>query len=162
MSVSEENFKELMSNFASGVTVVTVEHEETLTGLTVSSFASVSLDPPLVLVCIENDARTNKLLKNDIGFTVNILSEKQTELSKRFARPGLSMEERLEGISYGRVDTGGPVLTDCLAWLECEPYDKTVAGDHTIYVGKVIDGDVLEEGSPLLYHQGEYGQYRSR
>jgi len=158
--VSKDSFKEILGEYATSVTVVTTRIEDRMAGLTVSSFCSVSLTPPLVLVCIEKNARSNNLLAEGADFTVNILRSDQTDVSQRFAEPGLSMEDRLENLQYSLPDRGGPILTDSLAWITCEQYETTDGGDHVIYVGKVLNGDTATEGEPLLYHNGEYGSFQ--
>jgi flavin reductase (DIM6/NTAB) family NADH-FMN oxidoreductase RutF len=157
--VSEELFKSILSCYATSVTVVTVHHDDKFAGLTVSSFCSVSLSPPLVLISIENEARTNTLLKDGADFTVNLLNQDQETVSQQFAEPGLSIDDRLENISYSLPSRGGPILTESLAWLICEQYETCDGGDHTIYVGEIIEGQKEAPGDPLLYYQGEYGSF---
>jgi len=157
MSLQEDRFKSILSQLASGVTVVTVQEEDVIHGLTVNSFSSVSLDPQLLLICIEEETRTNGFLERGTGFTVNILSRDQQDLSRKFARPGLSMEERLRTVSVTEHDVGGPHFAGSLAWINCEQEDAFPAGDHIIYVGRVVDGKPLNrDAEPLLYLRGEY------
>lgn len=159
MSVSREQFVRLMSTFASGVTIVTTRADDHPHGLTVSAFCSVSLDPPLVLICIGNDTRSRAALDTSDDFTVNILSRDQKYLSERFARSQLSMEKRLEDVTFQTTDNGGIRFERSLAWLECEHADRLEAGDHTIYVGEVVGGEVRDGADPLIYHEGEYGGF---
>lgn len=158
---SNADFKEIMSQYATSVTVVTTRNDDDIAGLTVSSFCSVSLDPPLILVCIETDARSNEILQQQNHFTVNILQDNQEEVSQRFAEPGLDIDKRLQNINYSLPDKSGPILTDSLAWMICRQYDTHPAGDHRIYVGEVIEGQPENEGNPLLYYDGEYGSFES-
>jgi flavin reductase (DIM6/NTAB) family NADH-FMN oxidoreductase RutF len=157
--VSEEQFKSLLGEYATTVTVVTTQIEDRKAGLTVSSFCSVSLTPPLVLICVEKEARTNKLLVEGADFTVNILRDDQTEVSQRFAEPGLAIEDQLRNLNYSLPERGGPILTESLAWMTCEQYETTDGGDHVIYVGEVLEGQPETEGNPLLYYQGDYGSF---
>ncbi|MFB6347595.1 MAG: flavin reductase family protein [bacterium] len=159
MSIDEEDFKHCVSNFATGVTVVTLEWQNDHLGLTVSSFCSVSLDPPLVSICIEKDARTHDPLLEGAGFTVNFLTEDQKPISKRFARPGLSMEKRFDETECTSHEIGGPVIQGGLGWIACEEYDHFPGGDHTVFLGKVMEGENYSDEPPLLYFKGDYGEY---
>lgn len=159
MSVDREQFVRLMSTFASGVTVVTTRAGDHPHGLTVSAFCSVSLDPPLVLICIGNDTRSRAALDRSDAFTVNILSAEQEHLSERFARSQLSMEKRLEDVPYHTTQNGGIRFEGSLAWLECRHADRLESGDHTIYIGEVVEGEVTDGADPLIYHEGEYGRF---
>lgn len=161
MGVDREQFVRLMAKFASGVTIVTTEVNGEPHGLTVSAFSSVSLDPPLVLVCIGNDTRSRAALDQSDAFTVNVLSTEQRRLSDRFARSQLSMERRLEEVDYKHTENGGIAFENALAWFECEQVEQTVRGDHTVYVGEVVEGRVIDDEAPLLYYEGEYGRYVS-
>lgn len=160
MPVSEDDFKQLMGRFASGVTIVTVEQDGERHGLTVSDFASVSLSPPLVLINIEKEARSHAPLKNGAGFTVNILKSSQQSLGLTFAEPGLSMEKRFSEGDFVGGNHGGPHLEDALAWFRCEQVNAYDGGDHTIFVGRVEEGHSSGEGEPLLYYEGEFGSFR--
>lgn len=163
MSIKDGAFKSILSQFATGVTVVTVQEQEDIHGLTVNAFSSVSLDPQLVLICIEEESRTNKFLDRGSGFTVNILSNDQKKLSQSFARPGLSMEERLRDVSYSEHEVGGPHFKDVIAWLSCRQQHAFPAGDHIIYVGRVIDGALPNaDADPLVYLQGDYRELASK
>lgn len=159
MSVDREQFVRLMSRFASGVTVVTTRSDSEPHGLTVSAFASVSLDPPMVLICIGNDTRSRAALDEAHAYTVNILSTRQRRLSDRFARSQLSMEKRLEGVDYDTTESGGILFEDSLAWFECRQVERIEGGDHTIYLGEVVAGEVTDGADPLLYYTGEYGRF---
>lgn len=159
MSIDEDQFKHCVSNFATGVTVVTLEWEGSYLGLTVSSFCSVSLDPPLVSICVETDARTHPPLANGAGFTVNFLTEDQEDVSQRFAKPGLSMEKRFEDTNYTPHEIGGPVLDGGLGWIACESHDQFPGGDHSVFLGRVMEGENYSDEPPLLYFKGEYGEY---
>lgn len=159
MTIGKDDFKHCVSNFATGVTVVTLESEDAYLGLTVSSFCSVSLDPPLVSICVETDARTHPPLTDGAGFTVNFLTEDQQAVSKRFAKPGLSMEKRFQNTDFTTNDIGGPVIEGSLGWIACEGYDQFPGGDHSIFLGKVMEGKNHTDKPPLLYFKGDYGEY---
>ena len=155
---SPELFRRVMGSFPTGITVVTVEREPgQVHGMTANSFTSVSLDPLLILVCIDHNARLLSYLEEQRRFGVNILKDTQQHLSAHFAKPQLDFaeEERL-GIRFQWTSTGIPLLEDALAHLACNVIEQHVSGDHTIFVAEVESLD-LEEGEPLLYHRGKYG-----
>lgn len=155
MSIDSTTFKGIMARFASGVTIVTVQYEGQRHGLTASSFCSLSLDPPLVLVCVGKHAYSHDLIASSKAFAVNILSEAQQEWGVRFANPRIT--NRFAGIAHRKASTGSPILSDCLAWVDCTLHQAYDAGDHTIFIGRVVAGDMLAEEqliemSPLLYY----------
>jgi flavin reductase (DIM6/NTAB) family NADH-FMN oxidoreductase RutF len=159
-AVSKDDFKAIMSSFGSGVTVVTtVDGAGKLSGITVSAFSSLSLDPPLCLVCIDKRAASSAALTESKKFAVNILSDQQEAVSNGFAR---SVADKFAEVNHeaGPV-TGCPVLPEALAWMECEVTDITAGGDHDIFVGKLVNVQV-NEGKPLLYWGGAYGDITSR
>lgn len=136
MVVDESTFKDLMARFPAGVTVVTTERDGQRHGLTVSAFASVSLDPPLVLACIDVDAESHDMIADSGVYGVSFLSEKQADLSDRFA--GFhDVDDRFEGIEATTLQTGAPLLADALAVADCTVEKAVEAGDHTIFVGRV-------------------------
>lgn len=153
MPVSKDEFRAAMSRFASGVTVVTTKTEANQpSGLTVSSFASLSLEPPLVLVCIDKRASIHDLLTEGRYFAVNVLAEAQEILSRRFAARDT---DRFSGVGYAEGVTGVPVLSDVLAAIECRIVHAYSGGDHTIIVGEV-ERTFVSEGKPLTYFRGGY------
>ena len=144
-----------MGRFASGVTVVTVKGEDDRpNGMTVSAFSSVSLDPPLILVCIDKRAGVHDYLKEGNHFAVNILGEEQEVISRRFASKA---EDRFDGIGYKDGTTGAPLLDGAIAYLECRVVHEHAGGDHTIVVGEVIFANATD-GKPLAYFRGGYAQ----
>lgn len=155
MSVSPDEFRSVLGRFPSGVTVVTTKgDDESDQGMTVSAFCSLSLDPPLVLICIEKTASVHEALTSAPGFVVNILSEKQEPIARRFSIVGI---DRFEGIGFSRSGSGIAVLDDALAVIECTRSALHDAGDHTIVVGEVEAGRA-ENGRPLLYYRGGYAE----
>ena len=156
MSVTQSDFRRAMGCFATGVTVVTVDYEGTLQGMTANAFCSVSLDPLLVLVCVDRKARTHAHLHLKKRFGVNILAADQREISDYFALVESSrVETEKVGARFGRTSHGTPVLHGALAYLECRLHSAQDAGDHTIFIGEVEDV-VVREGQPLVYFQGQY------
>jgi len=158
MAVSSEEFRTALSHFPAGVTITTIRAGDELHGLTVSAFASVSAEPPLVTVVIDNRHRAKQLLEvPDAVFAVNFLRHDQQELSNRFA--WLKDEDRFAHGTWGVAATGAPILADALAWLDCRIYARYPAGTHTVYIGEVVASRVPEEGvTPLVYWQRGYRQ----
>lgn len=150
--IDESLFRQVMSRFASGVTVVTTAHEARLAGLTVSSFASLSLQPTLVLICIDRRAGSHDVIAAAGQFAVNILSEGQEYLSRRFASDEAT--KFTEGTFY-LSERGLPLLHGALAHIECVLHSALPGGDHTIYVGEVMAARCFE-GRPLLYYRSGY------
>lgn len=152
--IDEALFKLAMSHFASGVTVVTTSHEEVLYGMTVASFASLSLHPPLVVVCIESSAKTHDAIGAAGKFGVSILSADQADVSGRFAS---RVEERFAGVAIRHGDLGVPLIEGAICTLECTLHGTLPGGDHTIFVGEVVHA-ATTEGAPLLYFRSGYHQ----
>jgi flavin reductase (DIM6/NTAB) family NADH-FMN oxidoreductase RutF len=156
LMLDADTFRSVLGRFASGVTIVTVRDGDGRDhGMTVSAFSSVSLVPPLVLVCIEQTATTHDPLLASPHFAVNILAADQEPLSRRFASD--DEEKRFDGVGYTRGITGAVLLDDVLAYLECERVGEHPAGDHTIIVGEV-QAAVANPDRPLLYYRGGYAQ----
>lgn len=164
MPISSESFRDALRHFPAGVTVVTIKSpaSEDVHGLTVSAFASVSPDPPLILVSIDHRATAYELLETaGASFAVNILAQDQMELSNRFA--WLKDEDRFGEGDWDTAVTGAPVLKDALAWLDCTVYSRFSAGSHTIYLGEVqASGVPRPEGYPLIYWNRGYRQLTHR
>ena len=160
MPITSESFRDVMRHFPSGVTVVTIKSpaSEVVHGLTVSSFASVSPEPPLVLVSIDHRATAYTLLEAaGASFAVNILAHDQMELSNRFA--WLKDEDRFGQGEWTTAATGAPILIDALAWLDCTVYSRFSAGTHTIYIGEVqASGVARPDVKPLVYWNRGYRQ----
>ncbi len=158
MPIDEAAFKSAMSHFASGVTVVTTEHEGRLYGMTVASFASLSLRPPLVLICIEKTVKTHDAIAAAGKFGVSILRADQADVSSRFAS---RTEDKFSGVEITRGGTlDVPLIAGALTTIECEVYDQLPGGDHSIFVGRVVDAQ-MREGIPLLYFRSGYREMHS-
>lgn len=143
-----------MGHFASGVTVVTTALDGVLYGLTVSSFASLSLDPQLVLVSIDHSVGSHAAIHESGLFAVNILREDGERLSRHFATRDSA---KFKGIAYQTGQTGVPLLDDALATIECRVVQEAAGGDHTIFIGEVVSTNA-SEGKPLLYYRSGYHQ----
>ncbi|MCG3120839.1 MAG: Flavin-dependent monooxygenase, reductase subunit HsaB [bacterium] len=162
MSINPDLFRQVMSQFATGVTIVTTSAGEERHGLTANSFCSVSLAPPLVLVCVDKKAQSHALIKKGRNFAVNILAAGQETLSRRFATNNLSAAERFAGLKFHREVTGAPILQASLAWLDCQLFAAYPGGDHTIFVGKVVALGRHKANAPLLYFHSRYQKLNPR
>jgi flavin reductase len=156
MAASSEDFRRALRHFPAGVTLVTIRAGEVIHGLTVSAFASVSPDPPLISVIVDHRHKATPLLEAPGAvFAVNILRDDQMDLSNRFA--WLKDEDRFKAGDWGRGATGAPILRDALAWMDCTLHSHHAAGTHTIYVGEVQAVGVPEPGAaPLVYWNQGY------
>lgn len=151
--IGPDEFRRLLGLFATGVTVVTTcDADARPTGLTVSAFASLSLDPPLVLVCVDHKSQTYPALLERGWFVVNVLTADQEAISRRFATTRL---DKFDGVPYRPSAQGLPRLEAALAHIECVTVSTHLAGDHTIFVGRV-EGATFGTGHPLLYYRGTY------
>jgi flavin reductase (DIM6/NTAB) family NADH-FMN oxidoreductase RutF len=157
MGVTQAEFRKAMGSFATGVTVITVDCEGEVHGMTANAFTSVSLDPLLVLVCVDHRARTHAHLTARKRFGVNVLAENQRAISEYYADPSPTHQhaEREAGARFDRTQHGTPVLHSALAYLECRLHTAQDAGDHTIFIAEVEDV-VVRQGDPLVYFRGEY------
>ena len=152
--IGADDFRKVLSHFGSGVTIVTTsDADKRPTGLTCSSFASVSLDPPLILVCVDHKAQSFPALRESGRFAVNILSSGQEAVSRRFATSKII--DKFDGVAHTITDLGLPLLHEALAHLECTTVNTHVEGDHTIFVGRV-ERISVPGGEPLLYFRGKY------
>jgi flavin reductase (DIM6/NTAB) family NADH-FMN oxidoreductase RutF len=163
MDVTQAEFRKAMGSFATGVTVITVDCEGEVHGMTANAFTSVSLDPLLVLVCVDHRARTHTHLNARKRFGVNVLAENQRAVSEYYADPSPTHQhaEREAGARFDRTQHGTPVLHDALAYLECRLHSAQDEGDHTIFIAEVEDV-VVRQGDPLLYFRGEYRKIGTR
>ena len=156
MPVSQDDFRQVLGRFATGVTIITLKSGREIHGLTVNSFASVSLDPPLILICIQKNVSSHTFFSDGAGFVVNILSRDQQEWSNRFANSELSGPERFQGVDYRETDSGIPILDGNLGHLECKVANRIQAGDHTIFIGEVIHAETASANPPLLFYESQY------
>lgn len=156
MPVDDAQFKLAMSHFASGVTVVTTEQEGTPFGMTVAAFSSLSLHPPLVLVCIEKSVRTHEAIAAAGKFGVSILNGTQADISNRFASRS---EDKFSGVATHRGTTGVPLIDGAITTLECTLREQLPGGDHSVFVGEVVAIETAE-GAPLVYYRSGYRELR--
>lgn len=156
MAVSSGQLRSVMRLWATGVTLVTSHDGGRPHGMTVSSFTSISLDPPLILVSLENGSRTHRLVRQSGAFAVSILEETQGDLADCFAGRVPDEGDRFAGVPYTTAETGAPIPKGCLAYLDCRLVSTHAAGNHTLFIGEVVAARVRRAGRPLLYYQRAY------
>lgn len=153
MAVDKNEFRRVLARYAAGVTVVTTKGaDDKPYGLTATAFTSVSLEPPLVLVCIGKASESYAHFEAQRIFAVNFLRHSQRELSQHFAASG---GDKFAHVRWTSHATGAPVLLDALGWVDCRITASHDAGDHTIHIGEVLAADAHDDG-PLLYYAGKY------
>ena len=156
MPVEADALRQVMAHYASGVTVVTALHSEGFHGMTATAFCSVSLEPPLVLVCIDNLSVTQSYVAEAGSFGISILSRGQAFLADRFAGRAPLVDPQFDGVPYHREATGVPLLDGALAWLDCRVVSAFDAGDHTIFVGQVEAAGSSTVGEPLVFFRSAF------
>lgn len=159
-SIPTDQFRALMASFAAGVTVVTTrDGAGGLWGLTATAFSSLSLDPPLCLVCIDRRTASHRPLADSRRFAVSVLTDQQQDVSNHFAS---KLADKFAGVAWqpGPV-TEVPVLSEALAWMECDVDAIHEGGDHDIFVGRIVSAHV-RDGKPLVYWRGSYGDVTPR
>lgn len=152
MKLSPEDYKAAGRRFASGVTIITVAHNGEVHGMTASSFTTVSLHPPLILVSLERDSTTRQMVVESEAFAVNILSREQESIARSFAQSG---PKSFEGIPHHIGPSGAPFLEGALASLGCCTTEVVEAGDHDLFIAEVTSCE-SHEGEPLLYFDRDY------
>lgn len=159
MTFDPESFRRAMRAWTTGVAVLMAAHENESYGMTINSFTSLSLDPPLVTVVLKNDTRVFELVRKSCAFSVTILSDTQRELAERFAGK-LHGTERMSGLATQTIDGGASILTGGLAWLDCRVIHTYAAGLNTLFVAEVVQAQVHSAEHPLVYHDREYHQLK--
>jgi flavin reductase (DIM6/NTAB) family NADH-FMN oxidoreductase RutF len=154
VSLDANQFRIACGHFATGVAIVTMRGSTgEPQGLTANSFTSVSLDPPLILVCVDKSISSYPAMTEAEGFLVNILTEQQEELARRFATPDI---DKFDGVVTGPGDYGAARIPDCLAYIAARKHSQFDGGDHTVFLAEAT-GAELGRGSPLLFYRGMYG-----
>ncbi|MBV1887147.1 MAG: flavin reductase family protein [Parvibaculaceae bacterium] len=153
-TVASADWREAMGSFVAGVTVVTCADEEGEYGTTVSAFSSVSMDPPLLLVCMDTKSRTCGRIEKNKKFAINILAEDQKELAYRFASS--KIEHQYTDVSYVRGQEGSPLLEGAICQIECRLTDSVNSGDHQILIGAPTNVKILSHLEPLVYVRGGF------
>jgi flavin reductase (DIM6/NTAB) family NADH-FMN oxidoreductase RutF len=154
LSCDKDVFRDVIGHFATGVTIITARREGTDYGLTVSAVTSLSLEPPMMIVCVNKTSRTLAAIRSSGTFGVNILGEHQGDLAERFAT---NRDDKFDGIRVVYSDFGNPLLEEALAHLECGVIQEVTGGTHSIFLAVVQRAERFE-GSPLAYFRGKFGR----
>jgi flavin reductase (DIM6/NTAB) family NADH-FMN oxidoreductase RutF len=155
-TADEATFREAISHFATGVTVITTMHEGRPAGMTASAVSSLSLDPVLLLVCVNNAIPTHTAIESHRRFVVNVLGQGQEALAMQFARSGT---DKFAGVALD-PSKDLPVLTDAIAWFVCDVHERFPGGDHSIFTGLVRECGAVPGAHPLLYFRSKFGSLR--
>lgn len=154
MAIDSGLQRKIMGHFATGVTVVTTRVGEEMFGMTANAVTSLSLNPPLVLVCVDKRAAMLEYLRTSKCYAMNLLAEAQQDISTRFAMKG---PKEFSDLDWFAAETGSPVFRASLAYVDCRVVDIAAGGDHDIFIGEIIAGGLLNESEkPLLYYAGAY------
>lgn len=157
--IDEARFRQVLGHFPTGVTVVTAKPADgPPVGLAVGSFASLSLDPPLVLFCPAKTSSSWPKIEQAGVFCVNILAEEQEEVSRIFAT---KTPDKFAHLGWRPGHTGAPIIDGVLAWIDCRVESVTDGGDHLVVVGRVLELEVAHEGKPLVFFRGGYGRFEA-
>lgn len=163
MELDIQAFKDTLSRFPSGVTVVTSVLDGVPSGMTVSAFAAVSLTPPRVSICVSLEAETRPAIEASRHFAVHILGREQAELGMRFAHLLPDVPVPFEGLSYRTAVTGSPILAECIAWLDCELESTIAVGDHKLFIGIPLAVDAAAgSDDPIVYCQRDWRMLERR
>jgi flavin reductase (DIM6/NTAB) family NADH-FMN oxidoreductase RutF len=152
MAFDSKEQRRIMGMFATGVTVASTRLESETWGMTANAVTSLSLNPPLVLLAIQNDSQSYSKFQSAGCFALNILAREQKVISDRFAYVG---PKDFSNLNYKTAVTGSPILLDALAWVDCQLREVLAGGDHGIFIGEIVAGEA-RQGEPLLYYQGRY------
>ena len=153
--MNEGLFKEICGNYVTGVTVITSSMNKTNYGFTANSFTSVSVNPVLILFCLNKQANSNKALNIGNFLVVNILSSEQSEVCNQFANNNLSPIQRFNNIDTINSKNNIKIISNSIGWIECKVRKIYDGGDHHIYIGEVINGQLITKKDPLVYHNSE-------
>lgn len=155
-AIPPDRFREVIGHFASGVAVITAQRDGTHYGMTASAVASLSLEPPMLLVCVNRESVTHGIIEEAGAFGVNVLTTDQGEIAKRFA--GTDRAGKFGGLRVHHGPLQAPLLSDALACLECKVAETVVGGTHTVFLGIVQDAEAAH-GEPLTYFRGRFGRF---
>ncbi len=155
-ALDPEQLRAAMRAWTSGVTVVTAAHGSEQHGMTVSSFTSVSLDPPLIIISLQDSTRTRELVYHAQAFGVTILADNQQSISDHFAGRGLEVENRMAGVETEALVTGSPLIKGGLVSFDCRVKQSIDVGPNTLFVGEVVALIGNGTGKPLVYHDRKY------
>jgi flavin reductase (DIM6/NTAB) family NADH-FMN oxidoreductase RutF len=155
-SVSADSYRAVMRHWPSGVTVITMPTADGPHGMTASAFTSVSVDPPMILIVVDRRWRSHAMIEAAGAFCVNILSAEQRDVSDRFAGRHGDLPDRFAGVPTTTAVTGSPCLVEAIGYLDCVVMQTHTAGDHTVFIGRVVAGHVGDVAEPLLFHNTRY------
>jgi flavin reductase (DIM6/NTAB) family NADH-FMN oxidoreductase RutF len=155
--VESEQFKAAVGKYPTGITVISTKYNGKPYGFTANSFASVSLEPTLISFCLNVKAGSFEAFTNSKHFVINILSSSQSEIATRFSSHNIN---KFQNLDYTENEHGAPIIGNVLSFLECEKYDQIEAGDHYIFVGKVLRAVVSSLGTPLVYYAKSYRELK--
>jgi len=158
LAIDSKAQRRILGRFATGVTVASTKVGEETWGMTANAVTSLSLDPPLVILCIQRDVHSYAKFKAGGCFALSILSVEQREISDRFAFKG---PKDFSGLDTLTAITGAPILKGAIGWVDCRVHDILPGGDHDIFVGEIVAGDASDSGQPLLFFGGKYTQLGS-
>jgi flavin reductase (DIM6/NTAB) family NADH-FMN oxidoreductase RutF len=161
MTVAKDVFRRAMGRFATGVTLITTRLGDDLHGMTANAVTSLSLEPMMVLVCVDKTADTHDILSKAGVFAVNILNRKQSAISDRFAKKEFDGAHGLDEVPHGFAVTGSPIIEGAIAYLDCRTAMEHHGGDHTIFIGEVLEAKELSEDEPLVFYRGKYGAFKA-
>ncbi len=155
MTLDSKEQRRILGKFATGVTVASTKIGDETWGMTANAVTSLSLDPPLVILCIQKEGQSHAKFEEGGCFALNILSAEQQDISDRFAFKG---PKDFSGLETSTAETGAPILKDALGWVDCKLKEILPGGDHDVFVGEIVAGGAGEGGAPLLYFSGKYAK----
>ena len=159
MSLEARTYRDIWGGFATGVTVITTDCDGWLHGMTANGVTSVSIDPLLMLVCVDKEARCHEQLSKAGRFGVSLLAADQEEIANIFAKGEDPEEGTMRGVDYHLGPHGTPLIDGGIGYLECRVHDILEGGDHDIFVGEALGGEIARpEAGPLLFFRGRYGR----
>jgi len=161
MTATKDEFRRAMGRFATGVTLITTRLDDELHGMTANAVTSLSLDPMMVLVCVDKTADTHDILSKAGVFAVNILNRNQSGISDRFAKKEFDGAHGLDEVPHGFAVTGSPIIEGAIAYLDCRTAMEHHGGDHTIFIGEVLEAKELGDDAPLVFYRGKYGGFKA-
>lgn len=155
MALDPKEQRRILGRFATGVTVASTKVGDETWGMTANAVTSLSLYPPLVILCIQKDGQSHAKFKEGGCYALNILAADQQEISDRFAFKG---PKDFSDLDTKTAETGSPILNDSLGWVDCKLKEILPGGDHDIFIGEIVAGEASEDGEPLLYFGGKYAK----
>ena len=139
-----------------GVSIITTKYDNKINGIAVAWLSRASMQPPMIMISIGKTRYSHGLIKQSRIFAVNVLGKEHIELGRHFGTQSGKDIDKFQDIEHEEKETGSPILKDAVAWLDCKVINECDAGDHTIFVGEVIDGDVISDEEPIIYSRGDF------